>query len=464
MRIFISYRRDDSAGHAGRLADDLAERFGHHDVFEDVDSIEPGEDFVDVIERAVASADVVLAVIGPEWAMATDEHGVLRLHRADDVLRRELVAALRSGTRLIPGARGRRAHARDTRAAERPGAARPPQRHRAPGVGVGGRLRSARPLARAADSTRRPIPAAASDAPVGRAGRHRRGGGGRRRGRRVPGGWRRGRGSLSTILSTKAQGAPASTTAASSTGGPTGSTAGGGDVPLPAVARTILHPAGLELVAEVRAFALEPGAAGVTARLRMRFEVHDKYDAGLGGSDVQLVVDGVPTNPADPLGLLVPGRSVAEADLRFELANTPAEVAVAIHTGGVDGSIPLLGPGTAPSETPELVADPRTVEVSTVTYTVGPPGLELYSDRTVVSVPIRASNNGLYPDGFSDGDFRLHVNGESKAPVGQQLNQVLDPATTQDATVRWDIPLGPHALVLSIEHGGQQERVELTPS
>jgi hypothetical protein len=51
MRIFISYRRDDSAGHAGRLADDLVECFGRRNVFEDVDSIRPGDDFVDAMRR-----------------------------------------------------------------------------------------------------------------------------------------------------------------------------------------------------------------------------------------------------------------------------------------------------------------------------------------------------------------------------------------------------------------------------
>jgi hypothetical protein len=70
--IFISYRRAESAGHAGRIADRLIEHFGEDRVFRDVDSIEPGLDFAEAIERAVGSFEVLIAVIGRNWATATD--------------------------------------------------------------------------------------------------------------------------------------------------------------------------------------------------------------------------------------------------------------------------------------------------------------------------------------------------------------------------------------------------------
>jgi TIR domain len=63
-RVLISYRREDSAGQAGRLSDMLAEHFGPERVFMDVDTIGPGEDFAAVIRTAVTSADVVIALIG----------------------------------------------------------------------------------------------------------------------------------------------------------------------------------------------------------------------------------------------------------------------------------------------------------------------------------------------------------------------------------------------------------------
>lgn len=64
-RFFLSYRREDSAGHAGRLADHLLDRFGSGSVFVDVESIEAGADFTAEISHAIGSADAVLVVIGP---------------------------------------------------------------------------------------------------------------------------------------------------------------------------------------------------------------------------------------------------------------------------------------------------------------------------------------------------------------------------------------------------------------
>ncbi len=66
-RIFISYRRSDAGGHAGRLFDRLRERFGDQHVFFDLDDIEPGDRFPDRIDTAIRSATVVLVVIGPDW-------------------------------------------------------------------------------------------------------------------------------------------------------------------------------------------------------------------------------------------------------------------------------------------------------------------------------------------------------------------------------------------------------------
>ncbi len=63
-RIFISYRRDDSATSAGRLYDRLEGHFGQGQVFMDVDAIKPGLDFVEVVQGAVSVCDGLVAVIG----------------------------------------------------------------------------------------------------------------------------------------------------------------------------------------------------------------------------------------------------------------------------------------------------------------------------------------------------------------------------------------------------------------
>jgi len=69
--IFISYRRDDSAGHSGRLFDKLREHFGKDRVFMDISGIEPGVDFVEAIDKAVGSSDAFIVVIGKQWLSAT---------------------------------------------------------------------------------------------------------------------------------------------------------------------------------------------------------------------------------------------------------------------------------------------------------------------------------------------------------------------------------------------------------
>lgn len=100
--IFISYRRSDSAGHAGRLADDLGERLAGESLFRDFDAIEAGEDFVTALERAVAACSVMLVVIGPTWARVAAPDGQRRLHQPGDFVRMEVEAAIARDIRIIP--------------------------------------------------------------------------------------------------------------------------------------------------------------------------------------------------------------------------------------------------------------------------------------------------------------------------------------------------------------------------
>jgi predicted ATPase len=101
-RVFLSYRRGDAAGHAGRLADHLLDRFGQGSVFMDVESIEAGADFTAEIERAISGSAAVLVVIGPGWLAARTSHGGRRLDDPADFVRREIEVALASEVRVIP--------------------------------------------------------------------------------------------------------------------------------------------------------------------------------------------------------------------------------------------------------------------------------------------------------------------------------------------------------------------------
>jgi hypothetical protein len=102
VRIFLSYRRDDASGHAGRLYDSLAARFGAENVFMDVDTIELGVDFAEVIAEAVASCDVLIALVGRRWLDAVDAEGGRRLDDPNDFVRLELEAALTRDVLVIP--------------------------------------------------------------------------------------------------------------------------------------------------------------------------------------------------------------------------------------------------------------------------------------------------------------------------------------------------------------------------
>src|SRR5215470_2835610 len=95
--IFLSYRRSDSGGYAGRLYDRLSEAFGKEHVFMDVDSISFGEDFVETIAKTLRSCKVFLVLIGPTWLSATDSSGRRRLDLPTDIVRVEVVTALAEG-------------------------------------------------------------------------------------------------------------------------------------------------------------------------------------------------------------------------------------------------------------------------------------------------------------------------------------------------------------------------------
>lgn len=99
--VFISYRREDSGPYAGRLRDALSNRFGPDHIFRDLDRIGPGERFPDVIERAVVSCDVLLAVIGPTWLSVRDKGGSRRLDDPEDYVRQEVAAALQRDDVLV---------------------------------------------------------------------------------------------------------------------------------------------------------------------------------------------------------------------------------------------------------------------------------------------------------------------------------------------------------------------------
>jgi chemotaxis protein histidine kinase CheA len=103
IRVFLSYRKEDTSGHALHLYEDLVERFGRENVFMDMRALEPGLDYEEAIDAALEICDVLLCLIGTRWMSAANEEGLRRLDDPDDWVSRELEAALaRPGVRVIP--------------------------------------------------------------------------------------------------------------------------------------------------------------------------------------------------------------------------------------------------------------------------------------------------------------------------------------------------------------------------
>jgi hypothetical protein len=99
--VFISYRVQDTSGETGRLVDALKNHFEEDQVFMDIDKIEPGVDFTEVISRSLDICDVMLAIIGPNW-QGRDSNGLSRIKKPDDWVRLELSTALKRNIRVVP--------------------------------------------------------------------------------------------------------------------------------------------------------------------------------------------------------------------------------------------------------------------------------------------------------------------------------------------------------------------------
>ena len=100
--VFISYRREDSSGYAGRLFDILSVHFGKENIYMDLDTIKGGDNFATVIDDKIGLCDALLAVIGERWLTCPGADGSRRLDMEHDYVRLEIAKALERGVRVIP--------------------------------------------------------------------------------------------------------------------------------------------------------------------------------------------------------------------------------------------------------------------------------------------------------------------------------------------------------------------------
>jgi hypothetical protein len=107
--VFISYRRQDTSGYAGRIHETLVKEFGKASVFIDVDAIPAGADFVDHLQSKFAGCDVILVLMGRDWASVKDASGRRRLERCSRCSETRSPAPTRSAPAPLTGGHGYRA-------------------------------------------------------------------------------------------------------------------------------------------------------------------------------------------------------------------------------------------------------------------------------------------------------------------------------------------------------------------
>lgn len=101
-KLFISYRRADARGIAGRLGDTLGAYFGDDRVFRDIENIAGGADFGNVIEQNLQTADAIIVLIGPDWLSMKNENGQRRLDDPEDWVAQEIAVAIELKKPIFP--------------------------------------------------------------------------------------------------------------------------------------------------------------------------------------------------------------------------------------------------------------------------------------------------------------------------------------------------------------------------
>ena len=102
MKIFLSYRRDDTDSQTERIYEFLSTKEGRANIFKDTKTINPGDDFRNALRKSIHNADVILVIIGPRWLEISDETGGRRIDNPNDYLRLEIALAFELGKLLIP--------------------------------------------------------------------------------------------------------------------------------------------------------------------------------------------------------------------------------------------------------------------------------------------------------------------------------------------------------------------------
>ncbi len=452
---FISYRRDDAAGYAGRLHEALENRLGRDQVFRDVDTLEPGQDFIEAIESRLAECRVFLAMIGREWLDARDSDGRRRLDQPNDYVRLEIVNALsRREVRVIP--------------VLIEGASMPP---------VESLPEDVRPLARKqavhlrddawdhdvdrlasaiADASSKPVirsapvsPAAAFALPpkikIGAAVAvlvvvalfvFRRGG----------------------VLDAPGASTAANVTSAAtttSTTNPSTSTAVRGQpygVALPRIAE-VAHRSLIFTFLSASVIPLNNGTSEL--RLRVRFSNEGRYDANAWDDSFRLVAGGTTLAPTSRFNELARGHSLMQGIITFEIPANAGKATLQVIEGQRTGELPLdLSATSRPAEDEKADAGDA-LSRATIRKIGGTPvalvrdgdlsvAIESATSRRFVNVVrlrlgLRFTNTGRYARSPSDATLRIAAGDEVVAPI-ESPGTIVEGNSNAAMDVEFEVP------------------------
>ena len=452
--IFISYRRGESAGYAGRLHESLERRLGEGHVFRDADELEPGQDFVDAISARLRDCAACLVIIGSEWLLVTDRAGHRRLEQSHDYVRLEIEAALaRSDLLVVP--------------VLVEGATMPPAEDLPASIRALSRLHalSLRDETWDADVDRlvkalenkigrrtltgdiTPFPRVPRFSP----------------GRLI--GWCilavallvaamflnrgteiRDRGTTPPNASVITTGAPATGPALA--------------IALPRLAE-VAHG---HLIYALLSGAIASTGDATTLRLRIRISNEGEYQANFWDSSFRFAVRGQVLSPTNGLNDLVDGHAMKQGVLTFDLPkdvargslqvisrDAIAEIPLDLKTTGAASSVdsPDTGDALSRAQIARVITHPLALTDGNVTYTLDRMIARRFVNTLRIIATVRAVNNGRYPWHFGSGAIRLLVDGQPFAPFDSP-NAAVNASSAATGDFIFDVPPSTRRVLLRV--------------
>jgi hypothetical protein len=452
--IFISYRRGESAGYAGRLHESLERRLGEGHVFRDVDELEPGQDFVDAISARLRDCAACLVMIGSEWLLVTDRAGHRRLEQSHDYVRLEIEAALaRSDLLVVPVlVEG----ATMPSAEDLPASIRPLSRRHA--LSLRDETWDA-DVDRLAETLNKKIGRTLTGdiSPVSHLPRL------------FPSrliGWCILAVALlaaAMFLNRRTEYSDAATPPPEAGGMTTTGAAPTGPalaIALPRLAE-VAHG---HLIYALLSGAIASTGDATTLRLRIRVSNEGEYQANFWDSSFRFAVRGQVLSPTSGLNEIVDSHAIKQGVLTFDLPkgvahgslqvisrDVIAEIPLDLKTTGEPSSVesPDAGDALSRAQIARVVTHPLALAGGDVTYTLDRMIARRFVNTLRIIATVRAVNNGRYPWHFGSGTIRLLVNDQSFAPFGAP-NAAVDPSSAADGDFIFDLAPSTRRVVLRV--------------